>query len=854
MYSLPLRSVAPLLLAALLGFLPASARAADRLCDTAFENCRVPLIELIRAETVGIDVAFWFMEDTRYATELIKKHNEGVPVRVLMDTRAVTEYGYDLAEAPLNMMRDGGIPMRRKISSGILHWKMMLFAGQNTVQFSAANYSGEAFVPYEPYVNYVDEVIFFSDNPALVDSFKLRYDDVWTSTSGYADWANVGALVRHYGPGGGNHDPSLNFVPWQNFRSRSVGHYRLETGPGAGIDSIMYRITDQSHTNEMIASVNRGVPVRLIGEPAEYRNPGKHWVSWNLDRMYMAGVQLRFRNHAGLTHEKLTLMHGQGLAVFGSSNWTSASASSQLEHNLFTSNPDHFDWFSAHFDRKWNNTGPAPETKPFVPLPPDTPSLRAPANASVDQPLSVILSWNGGFWAHKYDVYLGTSPGSMTKILDDRELGPSTSTSHRINWSVTGLAAGTTYYWRIVGRTMANLAKTSATWSFTTAGSGTEPPPGPLPSGWSNRDIGAVSIAGSATHDAGVFTLRGAGADIWNGADEFHFASRTMTGDGMVQARVATLSGTHAWTKAGVMIRESLDANARHGAMLVSRSKGKAFQRRVSTGGASSSTSGGGGGTAPAWVRLVRAGNTLTASTSLDGTNWTTVGSDTIAMTETVYVGLALTNHDDGALATATFDNVSFPDGGVTEPPPPSLPAGWTSQDIGGVAAVGSATATAGVFTVRGSGADIWGSADEFHYAYQPMDGDGEIVARVATLQNVDVWTKSGVMMRETLTAGSRHAAMFVSPGKGLAFQRRAATGGATSHTSGGPGTAPRWVRLVRSGDVFSAYVSTDGAAWTLVGTDTIPMAAAIYVGLPLTSHRDGTVATASIDNVTVTP
>jgi hypothetical protein len=65
-----------------------AAQAADRLCDPANENCRVPLIDLIRNEQVGIDVAFWFMEDARYTTELRRKMEEGVPVRVLVDTRA----------------------------------------------------------------------------------------------------------------------------------------------------------------------------------------------------------------------------------------------------------------------------------------------------------------------------------------------------------------------------------------------------------------------------------------------------------------------------------------------------------------------------------------------------------------------------------------------------------------------------------------------------------------------------------------------------------------------------------------------------------------------------------------------
>ncbi|MGH9373199.1 MAG: phospholipase D-like domain-containing protein, partial [Vicinamibacterales bacterium] len=172
-------------------------RAEDRLCDTAFEDCRAPLIELIRNEHIAIDVAFWFMEDSRYTVELQRKVDEGVPVRVLMDTRANSTY-------PLNVPRlaeleAAGIPMRRRIASGILHWKMMLFEGQNTVEFSASNYTS-AFVPNEPYENYIDEAVYFTDDPVVVNSFRTKYDDLWTDDIRYADYANViRPLQRRYG-------------------------------------------------------------------------------------------------------------------------------------------------------------------------------------------------------------------------------------------------------------------------------------------------------------------------------------------------------------------------------------------------------------------------------------------------------------------------------------------------------------------------------------------------------------------------------------------------------------------------------------------------------------------------------
>ena len=195
--------------------------------------------------------------------------------------------------------------------------------------------------------------------------------------------------------------------------SRIVARYKAET---QGIDAIMYRITDKRHTDQMIAAVARGVPVRLISEPQQYRSLDKYWHSWNIDRMYMAGVQIRHRKHEGQSHEKLGLLASQNMTVLGSSNWTSASDGSQHEHNRFTTQQWVFDWSRAHFDRKWNNTGPVAETEPFVPLPPDAPVVKAPADAAQNQPLTVTLKWNAGPISHKYDLYVGTAPASLTPV------------------------------------------------------------------------------------------------------------------------------------------------------------------------------------------------------------------------------------------------------------------------------------------------------------------------------------------------------------------------------------------------------------------------------------------------------
>src|SRR6266508_2467046 len=171
--------------------------------------------------------------------------------------------------------------MRYKLTNGILHWKMMLFVGQNKLEFSGANYSGNFFVPDSPYVNY------FTDDPSLIQSFKTKYDDVWTNTADYGNYANItGPLTRRYPTFPIN--PELNFPPTadfsQDFLTRTQQRLNAETQK---IDVIMYRITNQGYADTTIAAVNRGIPVRLIHEPDEYRNLARQWDAWNMDRMYM---------------------------------------------------------------------------------------------------------------------------------------------------------------------------------------------------------------------------------------------------------------------------------------------------------------------------------------------------------------------------------------------------------------------------------------------------------------------------------------------------------------------------------------------------------------------------------------
>ncbi len=205
---------------------------------------------------------------------------------------------------------------------------------------------------------------------------------------------------------------------------------------------------------------------------------------------------------------------------------------------------------------------------------------------------------------------------------------------------------------------------------------------------------------------------------------------------------------------------------------------------------------------------------------------------------------ITVTTNDGGLTDTAVIT--------VTAPQNNTLPAPWETQDIGAVGATGSASFSNGTFTIGGSGADIWGTADEFRYVYQPFSGDVTITARVVSVENTNSWAKSGVMIRDDLTTGSKHAMTVVTPGQGVSFQRRTSNNGSSAHTTTGGISAPYWVRIQKAGSVFTSSVSSDGSNWTTLGTQTFNMGTSLFVGLAVTSHNDGVLCTSNVDNVSV--
>ncbi len=179
------------------------------------------------------------------------------------------------------------------------------------------------------------------------------------------------------------------------------------------------------------------------------------------------------------------------------------------------------------------------------------------------------------------------------------------------------------------------------------------------------------------------------------------------------------------------------------------------------------------------------------------------------------------------------------------------LPAGWLDQDIGLVGTLGSATFTNGTFTVQGAGSTFGSTPDALHFVYQALSGDGTIIARVASVSNV--YAQSEVMIRETLDQYAKSMAV-ADYGNAVYSVYRTATAGSASDTSSGvSAAAPYWIKLMRTGNDFTAYTSPDGNNWTIFGgPQPISMQQNVYIGLGVSSGNSGSY-TVTFDNVSVT-
>jgi len=317
---------------------------------------------------------------------------------------------------------------------------------------------------------------------------------------------------------------------------------------------------------------------------------------------------------------------------------------------------DHFGYgtltFTLNAAASPNPPGPAPEAPTDV-----------KATAAVGR---VYVSWSTVAKANGFIVLRSTNGGAYETIAT---LNQTTLTEY----TDTTVTNGVTYSYAIQAK---NQSGTSASSKACAATSATPMAAGALPTGWLNADIGTVQTAGSAQYATvtnNTLLVSGQGSGIGgvggsylstnpSGSDSFGFVYRQVTGDFTLTARLASVSGAK-MSNTGLMMRAGLSSED-PAVTLVLGSLGRRIAEmgaRSSAGGPMTWTTGNEYTTMPAWFRLRRAGNVFTAYQSSDGISWFTVGTSTIALPSTYYVGLAACSGDvtNNTIETSSFDNVS---------------------------------------------------------------------------------------------------------------------------------------------------------------------------------------------------
>jgi len=484
-------------------------------------------------------------------------------------------------------------------------------------------------------------------------------------------------------------------------------------------------------------------------------------------------------------------------------------------------------------------------------VPPKKAYNPVPANGTESVDVNIKLSWTAGFGAKLHTVYFGTNFDTVSSAAGGLPQGVTT-------YSPTGLKRAKTYYWRVDEFDGATTHKGDV-WSFTTQGAVGNPIPA----------NGAVDIKQTPTLSwtPGAYA---ASHEVYFGTDADTVRNATKTSPEFKATKAlgdeSYAPGKLAWTTAYYWrIDEVNSVNPDSpwvGRVWSFTTAGFAIVDDFEDYGA---------GDNQIWYSWHDGlGYGVPGTPGFFGGNGTgsAVGDETTASftEETIVHGgrqsmpVAYDNNKQGA---AKYSEVEFK---------LTAPRDWTEESVGELSiwfrglpgSVGSfAEAPAGTYTMTASGTDIWdvGTAgnyrDEFHFAYKTLTGAGSIVARVQSVQNTNAWAKAGVMIRETLDGGSKHAFGCVTPSNGVASQGRALTGDSSFNTAQSGVTAPHWVKLERDlAGFFTVSHSANGTTWQPVTGATpqnIQMGGTVYIGLAVTSHDATLTCQAVFTNVTTT-
>ncbi|HUZ08397.1 MAG TPA: PA14 domain-containing protein, partial [Candidatus Paceibacterota bacterium] len=160
-----------------------------------------------------------------------------------------------------------------------------------------------------------------------------------------------------------------------------------------------------------------------------------------------------------------------------------------------------------------------------------------------------------------------------------------------------------------------------------------------------------------------------------------------------------------------------------------------------------------------------------------------------------------------------------------------------------------------GGYIVSAEGSDIWNAADGCNFGWELKTNDFDVVVRGVSVTPTSAYAKEGLMVRETLDAGSREWSIQDEPlaavggANRIDTSMRATTGAASVNWQLGalppPSYPNAWLRIQRTNNVLNGYYSTNGVNWVLATSyDTSTnsqgvLPATVYVGICTTSHNN---------------
>ena len=191
-----------------------------------------------------------------------------------------------------------------------------------------------------------------------------------------------------------------------------------------------------------------------------------------------------------------------------------------------------------------------------------------------------------------------------------------------------------------------------------------------------------------------------------------------------------------------------------------------------------------------------------------------------------------------------------------TATPIPSMHSPWNNKDIGSPGVKGYAYRNKdGKYIVSAGGTNPSTRTEAFHFAYETRSGDLEVVTKITSFDNANTYSKAGIMIRSSLSNTGSYAYLYVTPSSfvGGAFQYRLSQGAEVSRNVKSGVTPPQYLRIVKDGNVFTAYVSSNGSTWVQIGTpQTIPMQGTIYAGIAVDSLDPNELCTATFEDVNI--